>query len=46
MTPLSWIYMLSVWAGILALVVFCFVRAFRKPRIDRLDESRDGRIDP
>jgi hypothetical protein len=30
MTPGSWIYMLTVWALIAALNVFCFTRMFRK----------------
>ena len=28
MTLLSWIYMLSVWAAIIALNVYCFYRIF------------------
>ena len=30
MTPLSWLYMLSVWAIIIALNVFCFYNIFKK----------------
>lgn len=30
MTLLSWIYMGVVWAGIIALNVFCFYRIFAK----------------
>ena len=28
MTPLTWIYMLSVWAVIIALNAYCFYRIF------------------
>jgi len=30
MTPLSWIFMLSVWTAIIVLNVFCFARMFGK----------------
>ena len=30
MTLFSWIYMLAVWAAIVALNVFCFARIFTK----------------
>jgi len=30
MTLFSWIYMLAVWAAIIALNVFCFARMFAK----------------
>ena len=30
MTLFSWIYMLAVWAAIVALNVFCFARIFSK----------------
>ena len=30
MTTGSWVYMLLVWAVIIAVNVFCFVRIFRK----------------
>ena len=32
MTTLSWIYMLSVWAIIISLNVYCFSRIYRKKR--------------
>lgn len=32
MTTLSWIYMLSVWASISALNIYCFYRIFKKKR--------------
>ena len=41
MTPLSWIFMLTVWAIILSLNVFCFYKVLQKPGIERLDESQD-----
>lgn len=30
MTPGSWLYMVCVWAAIIALNVFCFYRIFTK----------------
>ena len=41
MTPLSWVYMLLVWAAIIALNVFCFWNIFRKreDKVRRQDED-------
>jgi len=41
MTPLSWTFMLVVWAAIIALNVFCFGRIFRK-RDDRARRQDEG----
>ena len=46
MTLFSWIYMLAVWAAIIALNVFCFVRIFTKrhsPRNQGEQPSGDGK---
>ena len=32
MTPLAWCYMLTVWAAIVTLNVFCFSRVFKSSR--------------
>ena len=43
MTLLSWIYMIAVWTGITLLNVYCFYKVFQKPKINQLDDSKNGR---
>lgn len=46
MTLGSWIYMLTVWAFILALNVFCFRRIFSKKRPPSDEALQDLRKTP
>ena len=41
MTPLSWIYMGTVWAAIIALCAFCFYRIFKKRDEDTGNSDRE-----
>ena len=41
MTPLSWAYMLVVWAAIIALNVFCFGRMFRNRAGQSEEQHKD-----
>ncbi len=43
MNVLSWLYMGVVWAGILALNIFCFFRIFRRNKTkDDAESSTNG----
>ncbi|MCX5768962.1 MAG: hypothetical protein NTZ09_01620 [Candidatus Hydrogenedentes bacterium] len=41
MTLLSWIYMIAVWTAITILNVYCFYKVFQKPKITKLDDSKN-----
>ena len=39
MTPLSWLYMGTVWTAILVLCIFCFYKIFKKKNGDTDDSG-------
>ncbi len=42
MTFLSWVYMLLVWAAIVALNIFCFRRIIMKNNAQNEDQEKQG----